>query len=422
MAPRDWPQFAGQAHLVGEGGLLRRLIEADRLGSAIFFGPPGTGKTALARLAAFKTQAEVEETNAVIIGVPEIRKILQTARERRRAQNRRTLLIIDEIHHFNRTQQDALLPDVEKGVVHLIGLTTENPYFYVNAALISRSAVFEFKPLTGQDLKNVLNLALSDKEKGVGDKKVKLDENAEKHLLRMTDGDARRLLNALELAVLTTPPSKSGEIHITLKAAENSTQRRAIRYDKSSDDHFDTISAYIKSLRGSDPDAALYWMAKMLEAGEDPRFLARRLLIAASEDVGNADPNALVIANATFEAVEKMGLPEARIPLAQATVYVACAPKSNAAYLAGDAAAAEVRNGPRREVPNHLKDSSRDGEKLGHGEGYQYPHDSPGHFLKQDYMPSPKIFYQPTDLGIEKRIKERLETLWPERRKPAPPK
>lgn len=422
MAPRDWTQFVGQSHLVGEGGLLRRLIEADRLGSAIFFGPPGTGKTALARLAAFKTQAEVEETNAVIIGVPEIRKILQTARERRRAQNRRTLLIVDEIHHFNRTQQDALLPDVEKGIVHLIGLTTENPYFYVNAALISRSAVFEFKPLTVADLKNVLRLALSDKEKGFGDKKVRLDEDAEKHILRMTDGDARRLLNALELAVLTTPPSKSGEIHITLKAAENSTQRRAIRYDKSSDDHYDTISAYIKSLRGSDPDAALYWMAKMLEAGEDPRFLARRLLIAASEDVGNADPNALVIANATFEAVEKMGLPEARIPLAQATVYVACAPKSNAAYLAGDAAAAEVRNGPRREVPNHLRDSSRDAEKLGHGEGYQYPHDSPGHFIKQEYMPDPKIFYQPTELGIEKRIKERLETLWPDRRKPTPSK
>lgn len=422
MAPRDWTQFVGQSHLVGEGGLLRRLIEADRLGSAIFFGPPGTGKTALARLAAFKTQAEVEETNAVIIGVPEIRKILQTARERRRAQNRRTLLIVDEIHHFNRTQQDALLPDVEKGIVHLIGLTTENPYFYVNAALISRSAVFEFKPLTVADLKNVLRLALSDKEKGFGDKKVRLDEDAEKHILRMTDGDARRLLNALELAVLTTPPSKSGEIHITLKAAENSTQRRAIRYDKSSDDHYDTISAYIKSLRGSDPDAALYWMAKMLEAGEDPRFLARRLLIAASEDVGNADPNALVIVNATFEAVEKMGLPEARIPLAQATVYVACAPKSNAAYLAGDAAAAEVRNGPRREVPNHLRDSSRDAEKLGHGEGYQYPHDSPGHFIKQEYMPDPKIFYQPTELGIEKRIKERLETLWPDRRKPTPSK
>lgn len=415
MAPRDWSQYVGQKHLVGEGALLRRLIEADRLGSAIFFGPPGTGKTALARLVAYKTQAHVEETNAVNIGVPDIRKLLAAAADRRRAQGKRTLLILDEIHHFNRTQQDALLPDVEKGVVTLIGLTTENPFFYVNAALISRSTVFEFKPLSVEELRAVIRQVLSDKENGLGEKKIRLDPAAESHILRITDGDARRLLNALELAALTTPPDAEGEIHVTESVAEASTQRRAIRYDKSSDEHYDTISAYIKSLRGSDPDAALYWMAKMLAAGEDPRFVARRLLIAASEDVGNADPQALVVAMAAFQAVESLGLPEGSIVLAQATAYVAMAPKSNAAYLAGNAAAAEVEHGPRREVPLHLRDANLDAKARGHGQGYAYPHDHPGGFIKQEYLPALKKFYDPKDIGFEKTLRERLQKLWPER-------
>jgi putative ATPase len=414
MAPRDWAEFVGQGDLVSEGSLLRRAVDADRLRSAIFFGPPGCGKTALARLVAAKTNAHVEQTNAVTIGIPDIRKILAAAGERKQTRGLRTLLILDEIHHFNRTQQDALLPDVERGLITLVGLTTENPFFYVNAALISRSTVYEFKPLSTTDLSGLVHRALADPERGFGKKKVRLDPDAERHILRMSDGDARRVLNALELAVLTTGET-SGEIHITLSVAEASTQRRALRYDKAGDEHYDTISAFIKSLRGSDPDAALYWMAKMLAAGEDPRFVARRLLICASEDVGNADPRAIMIANAVFETVEKVGMPEARIPLAQAAVYIAVAPKSNSSYVGINKALSEVERGPRRDVPNHLKDSSRDQESLGHGKDYKYPHDFPGHFTSQEYMPKWMRFWAPGDQGDEKRLKDRYEALWPSR-------
>ena len=415
MAPREWGEFVGQRELVAEGSLLRRAIEADRLGSAIFFGPPGCGKTALARLVALKTRAHVERTNAVTVGVPDIRRVLAAAEERRRGQGRRTLLVLDEIHHFNRTQQDALLPDVERGLVTLIGLTTENPSFYVNAALLSRSTVYELRPLSTEDLRGLFRRALGDETRGFGKRAVAVDPEAEEHLLARADGDARRVLNALELAVLTTP-EKDGRVHLTMSVAEASTQRRSLRYDKSADEHYDTISAFIKSLRGSDPDAAIYWMAKMLAAGEDPRFVARRLLVAAAEDVGNADPRALLIANAVFDVVEKLGMPEARIPLAQAAAYVALAPKSNAAYAAINAAWAEVENGPRREVPDALKDANRDAESRGHGRGYQYPHDFPKHFVPQTYMTQWKPFYRPTELGDERRLKEHYEALWPERR------
>jgi putative ATPase len=414
MAPRDWGEFVGQGDLVAEGSLLRRAVDADRLGSALFFGPPGCGKTALARLVAAKTQSYVEQTNAVTIGVPDIRKMLAAAGERKRAVGRRTLLILDEIHHFNRTQQDALLPDVERGLVTLIGLTTENPFYYVNAALISRSTVYEFKPLAVDDLKGLVRRALADPDRGFGGIKVVLDPDAEAHILAMSDGDARRVLNALELAVMTTE-EKGGVVHVTSAVAESSTQRRALRYDKSGDDHYDTISAFIKSLRGSDPDAALYWMAKMLAAGEDPRFVARRLLICASEDVGNADFRALVIANAAFEAVEKVGMPEARIPLAQAAVYIATAPKSNSSYVAINKALSEVERGKRREVPNHLKDASRDKDALGHGVGYKYPHDFLGHFTPQEYMPDWKRLWDPGEEGDEKRLKQNYKSLWPGR-------
>lgn len=410
MAPRDLGEFVGQEHLLGPGKPLRRAIEADRLGSVLFFGPPGTGKSALARLAAARTDARVEEVNAVAAGVADVKKILEAARFQL-SQGRRTVVILEEIHHFNRSQQDVLLPAVEDGLLTLVGLTTENPGFYINAALLSRSTAFEFKPLTEADLRAVLDKALADPERGLGKAPVALDADAASHLVRTASGDARRMLNALEVAALTTPPGPSGRVQISLEVAEQSIQKRAIRYDKSSDEHYDHISAFIKSMRGSDPDAALYWMAKMLAAGEDPRFVARRILICASEDVGNADPRALVVAAAAFQAAEFVGMPEARIPLAQAACYVACATKSNAAYLGIDAALAEVEKGPRREVPLHLRDANLDAESRGHGKGYLYPHDHPGHWVKQEYLPDPRVFYEPSDQGAEKQVGERLAVL-----------
>jgi len=411
MSPRTLDEWAGQDHLLGEGKLLRRAVEADRLSSAIFFGPPGCGKSALARMIAKKTLSAVEELNAVTAGVGDVRGVIDRAKDRRSMNNQKTLLILDEIHRFNRSQQDALLPDVERGLFTLIGLTTENPFFYVNSALISRAQVFEFKPLTEEALEKVLFNTLKDSDRGLGQKSIQVDPEAKAHLIFQANGDARRLLNALELAALTTKPDVDGRVHITLAVAEECVQKRSLVYDKTGDQHYDIASAFIKSLRGGDPDAALYWMSRMLKAGDDPRFIARRLMISASEDVGNADPRALLIAHAAFAAIEFVGMPEGRIPLAQAVTYIASAPKSNAAYLAIDKAMSEVESGPMREVPNHLKDASQDRERLGHGEGYLYPHDFPGHFTPQEYWPNPVPLYEPTDLGYEAEMKKRL-TAW----------
>jgi putative ATPase len=411
MAPRSLDEFAGQEALLGPGKLLRRLVESGKFASAIFFGPPGVGKTALARHIAATSNADVVELNAVTAGVADIRKAVDQARYAASSLGRRTLLLVDEIHHFNKNQQDALLPSVERGDVLLIGMTTENPGFYVNAALRSRVTAFEFLPVPEEELGKILDRAVHDEERGLAKMRVVLTPEARSHLVRQSGGDARRLLNALEIAALTTAPDAEGQRRISLQVAEESIQKRQIRYDKKADDHYDHISAFIKSIRGTDPDAALYWMAKMLEAGEDPRFIARRVLIAASEDVGNADFRALLVAEAAFRAVEVLGMPEARITLAQAVTFVASAPKSNAAYNAINAAQQEVRSGPAREVPLHLRDANMDAESRGHGQGYKYPHEFPGHWVEQQYMPSPVRFYEPTELGDEKRIKERLDAL-----------
>lgn len=411
MAPRSLDEFAGQSALLGPGKLLRRLVESGKFASAIFYGPPGVGKTGLARYIASASNADVVELNAVTAGVADIRKAVEQAKYASTSLGRRTLLLVDEIHHFNKTQQDALLPSVERGDVLLIGMTTENPGFYVNAALRSRVTSFEFLPVPEEDLAKIVDRAVLDEERGLAKMKVVLTPEARQHLVRQSGGDARRLLNALEIAALTTAPDSSGERRISLQVAEESIQKRQIRYDKKADDHYDHISAFIKSLRGSDPDAALYWMAKMLEAGEEPRFIARRILIAASEDVGNADFRALLVAEAAFRAVEVLGMPEARITLAQAVTFVATAPKSNAAYNAINKAQDEVRSGPSREVPLPLRDPNMDAKERGHGQGYKYPHEFPGHWVAQEYMPQPVRFYEPTEQGDEKRIKERLDAL-----------
>ena len=412
MAPITLDEFVGQEHLLGEGKLLRRQIEGDRLSSAIFYGPPGTGKTALARIIANTSQASFQRLNAVTSGVADLRQLIDGARQRMLSSGRKTIVFVDEIHRFNRTQQDALLPDVEEGTITFIGATTQNPFFSVTAPLVSRSQIFRFEPLRPEHLQVLVERALKDEERGLGKKDILLHEDAREHWLRAADGDARRVLNALEVAALTTPPDDDGVIHITLEVAEESIQGRAIVYDGTGDEHYDTISAFIKSMRGSDPDAAIYWLAKMLEAGEDIRFIARRIVICAAEDVGNADPQALVVATAAMEASEFVGLPEAQIPLAQATIYVASAPKSNASYMAIEEARKDVREQPLFPVPLHLRDAHYPGAKrFGHGKGYKYAHDFPEHYVTQVYGPPGKQFYKPSDEGKEAEIKKRLEEL-----------
>ncbi|MEI9961247.1 MAG: replication-associated recombination protein A [Limisphaerales bacterium] len=410
MRPRNLDEYAGQTHILGAGQLLRRAIEADRIQSLIFYGPPGTGKTSLAQIIARQTKSKFERLSGVESNVADMRRVLSAAANRLENTGQSTILFIDEIHRFNKSQQDVLLPDVESGVVKLIGATTHNPFFFVNSPLVSRSQIFELRPLTEDDLFSLLQRALSDKERGLGYMKIQADENALRHLAKISDGDARKALNALEIAALTTAPEKNGTIHITLEVAEQSIQKKAVVYDGDGDAHYDTISAFIKSMRGSDPDAALYWLAKMVHAGEDPRFIARRIVIHAAEDVGLADPMALVLANAAFQAAEFIGWPEARIPLAEATIYIATAPKSNSTVMAISAAMKDVESGRTLAVPEHLRDSHYKGAKrLGHGEGYKYSHDFEGHFVAQDYLGADKRYYEPTDQGVEKKIKERVE-------------
>jgi putative ATPase len=407
MRPRSLAEYAGQAHLLGEGKLLRRAIESDRLASIILYGPPGTGKTSLAQIIASSAHSHFERLSGVESTVADIRRVAAAATLRRRANGARTTLFIDEIHRFNKAQQDVLLPDVENGNLRLIGATTHNPFFYINSPLVSRSQVFELEALTREDLVQLLKRALADPERGFGKLQIKPDHAALEFLADVSDGDARRALNALEIAVLTTQPGPDGTVALDLEVAEQSIQKKAVVYDGDETEHYDTISAFIKSMRGSDPDAALYWLAKMLYAGEEIRFIARRIVIAASEDVGMADPNALLVAVAAQHAVEFVGLPEARIPLAHATVYVATAPKSNRAYEGFNRATEDVKNGRVLTIPQYLKGK---GSKLfSQGGGYKYAHDYEGGYVPQAYLPEGRIYYEPTDNGFERRVKERLD-------------
>ena len=410
MRPRTLDDYVGQQHILAPGQLLRRAIEADRIQSLIFYGPPGTGKTSLAQIIAQRTKSKFDRLSGVESNVADMRRVLASAQHRLENTGQPTILFIDEIHRFNKSQQDVLLPDVESGVVRLIGATTHNPFFFVNSPLVSRSQIFELRPLAEEDLFQLMQRALREEERGLGHLKIKADDNALRHLATVADGDARKCLNALEIAALTTNPGADGFIHIDLAAAEQSIQKKAIVYDGDGDAHYDTISAFIKSMRGSDPDAALYWLAKMIHAGEDPRFIARRIVVHAAEDVGLADPMALVLANAAFQAAEFIGWPEARIPIAEATIYIATANKSNSTIKAIDAALEDVKSGRTLAVPEHLRDAHYQGAKrLGHGEGYKYAHEGEGHFVPQDYLGADKRFYEPTEQGVEKKIKERLE-------------
>ncbi|TVQ09251.1 MAG: AAA family ATPase [Leptolyngbya sp. DLM2.Bin27] len=410
LRPRNLDEFIGQDAVVGPGRLLRRAIQADQLSSLIFFGPPGTGKTTLAQIIANTTSAHFIALNAVLAGVKDIREAIATAQELRGQYGRRTILFVDEVHRFNKAQQDALLPWVENGTVVLIGATTENPFFEVNKALVSRSRIFQLKPLDPADLYRVVEQALGDHERGYGDRPVVLDPAALDHLVNVANGDARALLNALELAVETTAPAETGQIHITLAVAEESIQQRAVLYDKEGDAHFDTISAFIKSVRGSDPDAALYWLARMVYAGEDPRFIFRRLVILASEDIGLGDPHAVTVVTSCAAAFDRVGLPEGRYPLAQATLYLATVPKSNSTMGFFDALAA-VEQEREGDVPNPLRDGNRDSKGFGHGQGYLYPHSYREHWVAQQYLPrglQGQVFYQPSDQGYEAQIQTQV--------------
>ena len=415
LRPVSLDEVVGQQHIIGKDKLLYRAIKADKLQSVIFYGPPGTGKTTLAKVIAKTTSAEFMQINATSAGKKDMEEVVNKAKEIQGMYGRRTILFIDEIHRFNKGQQDYLLPFVEDGTITLIGATTENPYFEVNGALLSRSIIFELKPLAAEDIKTLLRRAISDRERGLGAYQAEIDEEALDFLADVSNGDARSALNAIELGVLTTERREDGKIHIDIRVAQECIQKRVVKYDKNGDRHYDTISAFIKSMRGSDPDAAVYYLAKMLYAGEDIRFIARRIMICASEDVGNADPMALTVAVSAAQAVERLGMPEARIVLSQAVTYVASAPKSNAAYLAVDRALETVRTTKTAPVPAYLCDSHYKGaQKLGRGIGYKYAHDYPNHYVQQQYLPDAyrdMKFYEPTEMGYEKEIKEHLQRL-----------
>ena len=415
LRPRTLDEVVGQQHIIGKDKLLYRAIKADKLGSVIFYGPPGTGKTTLAKVIANTTQADFKQINATVAGKKDMEEVVSEAKNNMGMYGRRTILFVDEIHRFNKGQQDYLLPFVEDGTLTLIGATTENPYFEVNGALLSRSRIFELKPLEKDDIKQLIYRAVTDSERGMGTYRVKIEEDAADFLADTANGDARAALNAIELGVLTTGRSEDGLIHIDLAAAQECIQKRAVRYDKDGDNHYDTVSAFIKSMRGSDPDAAVYYLARMLYAGEDIKFIARRIMICASEDVGNADPQALSVAVSASLAAERIGLPEAQIILSQAASYVACAPKSNASYMAIQNAMENVKTTRTMPVPVHLQDRHYKGAaKLGHGEGYKYAHDYPKHYVNQQYLPDGMegtIFYEPSDNGYEKQIKEHMKWL-----------